>query len=341
VAGEAWLYRPGALAFDAAGNLYVTASFGERVFEIKPGWPARRLRFALVPAHRKPQTEDRVRGLLRLVLVGCALAALAVPAGAASVEASAGKSAPRAASVGGACSKQTAQQLTPDRVAGVLCGSFLGPGSTTMVLMTTSGVCAPFATWDLYQLSGGSWQRVDLPGHGGYSGVPVAAVGNDLRETILNPSPGQPICLATATKSRVWHWDGQAFVPGPWSLKGGGAQSGGAAGNGLALGIFSPSRNIQCEIYSGGRPAPPFAGCTIFSPPGSAGMKADGRLSTCHGKRCIGNFDEGVTWRTLPYGRTITNGPFRCSSETTGITCVSTKTGKGFRIARQAITRIG
>jgi sugar lactone lactonase YvrE len=36
-AGRAWLHRPGALAFDAAGNLYVTASFGERVFEIQPG----------------------------------------------------------------------------------------------------------------------------------------------------------------------------------------------------------------------------------------------------------------------------------------------------------------
>jgi hypothetical protein len=277
-----------------------------------------------------------VRGLLRLVLVGCALAALAVPGGAAAASA-----APRAASVGGACSKPTAQQLTPDKVAGVLCGSFLGPGSTTMVLMTTSGVCAPFATWDLYRLSGGSWQRVELPGHGGYSGVPVAAVGNDLRETILNPSPGKPICLATATKSRVWHWNGTALVPGAWSVKGGATQGGGAAGNRVALGIFSPSRNIQCEIYSGGRPAPAFAGCTIFSPPGSAGIRADGRLSTCHGKRCIGNFDEGVKWRTLPYGRTITNGPFRCSSETTGITCTSTKTGKGFSISRQAITPVG
>jgi hypothetical protein len=243
--------------------------------------------------------------------------------------------------VGAACSKATAQRLTPDKVVGVLCGSFLGSGSTTMVEMTTSGVCMPFATWDLYRLSGGSWQRVDLPGHGGFTGVPVTAVGNDLRETLPVPKNGQPVCLATATKSRIWHWNGSALVPGPWSAKGGGTQSGGATVNGVAVGIFSPSRNIQCEMYSGGSAAPAFAGCTIFSPPGAAGIAADGRIRTCHGKRCIGNFDEGVKWRTLAYGRTITNGPFRCTSETTGITCTSTKTGKGFEIARQAITRVG
>jgi hypothetical protein len=242
--------------------------------------------------------------------------------------------------VGGSCSKTTAQQLTPDKVVGVLCGSFLGPGSTTMVEMTTSGVCAPFATWDLYRLYGGSWQRVELPGHGGYSGTPVVAVGDDLRETILAPRQGQPICLSTTTKTRTWHWNGSALVPGPWSVKGGATQ-GGSTGNGVALGIFSPSRNIQCEIYSGGTPSPAFAGCTIFSPPGSAGIGADGRVSTCHGKRCVGNFDEGVKWRTLAYGRALTNGPFRCVSQMSGITCTFVKSGKGFQIARQAITRVG
>ena len=35
-AGKTWLWRPGALEFDETGNLYVTAGFGERVFEIKP-----------------------------------------------------------------------------------------------------------------------------------------------------------------------------------------------------------------------------------------------------------------------------------------------------------------
>jgi hypothetical protein len=46
-----------------------------------------------------------------------------------------------------------------------------------------------------------------------------------------------------------------------------------------------------------------------------------------------------VRWFTLSYGRSVTVGPFRCSSLKTGMRCVVRKTDRGFLIARSGIKR--
>jgi len=89
-----------------------------------------------------------------------------------------------------------------------------------MVVSLTTGVCLPFVGWELYVLRGGSWQHVILPPHGGLSGHPVVKVGNDLQETLEIRRPSDSLCNPTGgTKSRIWHWNGTRFAPGPWRVK--------------------------------------------------------------------------------------------------------------------------
>ena len=114
----------------------------------------------------------------------------------------------------------------------------------------------------------------------------------------------------------------------------------------------SPSGNINC-LGTGDSPA--FVSCVIkraswpYRAPKPAACDLDwnplelglGRrrvsVGACRGDigpLCLGQSEPRCT--TLGYGRSVTFGPFRCSSAPEGVTCAyGTAPSVGFRIARQ------
>jgi hypothetical protein len=73
-------------------------------------------------------------------------------------------------------------------------------------------------------------------------------------------------------------------------------------------------------------------------------MGRDGQLSICREgslmtTHCLG--DPGEHTPVLAYGRHITLTHFRCASLQTGVTCTVIATGKGFRIDRAGVRRVG
>lgn len=98
--------------------------------------------------------------------------------------------------------------------------------------------------------------------------------------------------------------------------------------------FFSPSNNISCTILDG----PPYPGQSVYCqteiPPQSVTMSASGSFRTCTGSSCLGNPSPPAP--VLYYGDSVVLGPFRCESETVGMTC--TASGAGFRISRAGIT---
>lgn len=106
--------------------------------------------------------------------------------------------------------------------------------------------------------------------------------------------------------------------------------------------FVSPSGNIGCAIYTDGtyaearcdmrdltpsyRKAP--AGCEFdWGNSFAVGVDGKGYLA------CVSDsvFDPGAF--TLGYGKSISVGPFTCTSEKSGMTCVNTQ-GHGFKIAK-------
>jgi hypothetical protein len=59
-------------------------------------------------------------------------------------------------------------------------------------------------------------------------------------------------------------------------------------------------------------------------------------MTACPGTRCLGNGPENAF--TLRYGRSVTVGPFRCTSQTSGMRCVTTSSGHGFLISRNRLS---
>lgn len=108
-----------------------------------------------------------------------------------------------------------------------------------------------------------------------------------------------------------------------------------------ALYFKSPSGNLECGIGAdvGG------VFCMSLKPEHSARLSAAGHLVLCQHstptRGCTGNPGEGVRFRTLAYGRSISVAPFRCSSSRAGMTCVVKATGRGFLIARAGVRRVG
>lgn len=101
--------------------------------------------------------------------------------------------------------------------------------------------------------------------------------------------------------------------------------------------IVSPSGNITCQLLAGGASS---AGvhCQTTTPLNGVSMSSSGSL-TCSGEQCVGNLGTNVP-KTLPYGQSVSVGPFTCASKETGMQC-SVSSGKGFLIARDGVTRIG
>ena len=224
--------------------------------------------------------------------------------------------------------------LLPNPIRQVLCGPFMGPGTEAMAVTIGAPTCWPVQSWAIFGYRAGAWQLLEtIPA---YLIPPLTAVGNDIREETAVNRPGDPRCLPTGgTHSRLWHWNGSRFVAGAWKqVK--------PADPVTQDYVVTPSGNIDCQMNDGGGSA---AGvfCTMRQPPRAIGLSLNGRLQICRGIGCIGNPGEGDVppIRRLGYGKVATVGRFRCRSQRIGVTCVVTRTGKGFLVNRSGVTRVG
>lgn len=107
---------------------------------------------------------------------------------------------------------------------------------------------------------------------------------------------------------------------------------------GQYCGFYSPSRNISCEINTGGRVGQDGVYCQTGSPPQSATMDNSGTFQSCSGVSCLGDAAPGIPM--LAYGKTMALGQFKCLSEESGVTCTAAG-GRGFTISRSGIATAG
>jgi hypothetical protein len=216
-----------------------------------------------------------------------------------------------------------------DPVYKVLCGSFTGPGSRTMVVSLWGPGNSGPAEWVVFRWYGNTWQfLMKQP-----AAASITAAGNDIRQTLPIYRPSDPRCCPTGgTKSRLWHWNGSRFVAGPWHVT--------RAKVDQPTRFESPSGNIECWMYDGSSSRfSPGVGCTSKIPPKSVILSVDGRLKIRRDPYACG-CEEPDSPR-LAYGRQITVGRFRCVSRETGVTCTVIKSGKGFLINRDGVSRVG
>jgi hypothetical protein len=104
----------------------------------------------------------------------------------------------------------------------------------------------------------------------------------------------------------------------------------------------SPSGNIACWV------ADDMAGCQVIdhtyaSWPGGCSSPAIAEFTLVQGKavdlHCGGNpGNPPATWPadTLDYGKTYSVGVMSCDSETSGVTCTDTSTGRFFRVSQES-----
>jgi hypothetical protein len=250
------------------------------------------------------------------------------------------------------CSKATATQLVndndlngfllPDPIVKVLCGPFTGPGSTAMAVTIAAGTCWSPQSWAVFNYVGDTWHLVHEQGAFLISFV---AVGGDLRETTPIFSRGDPRCVPSGgSHARTWHWDGSKLVAGPWQRVSKGKAKKGKSTTRTSAVFYSPSKNISCEMNDGRAGVGSFVYCQTWDRPQSVKMGLNGRLKVCHDAstattHCLGNPGEGTP--VLGYGKHISLKHFRCSSSQGGVTCTVIKTGKGFRIDRDGVRRVG
>jgi hypothetical protein len=101
--------------------------------------------------------------------------------------------------------------------------------------------------------------------------------------------------------------------------------------------FLSPSGNISCELDVGRAGIADAAFCQSVAPARSATLAPSGHLKVCRGQGCLGNPPEHDA--TLAYGRSVSLGPFRCSSRPSGISCTTAK--GGFAISRSGVVSTG
>lgn len=279
-------------------------------------------------------------GAVRLGLVRLGLAALIM----ALVAGTASRSfAVPAAS--GPCTEATARQLIAehdlnsfqlqDPVLQLLCGPFTGPGSQAMAIVVGPlPTCWPSQEWAVFSLIGGEWKLVLEQTR--FLNPPLVVVGSDIQETRPIFRPGDSRCIPTGgTHARLWHWNGTRFVAGPWKqVK--------APDPITRAEIFSPSRNLACQMIDQASAGTSSVVCLSYKPQHWVRLALNGRLHICpRGPRCTGNWGEGTHFRMLAYGRQITVGRFRCFSLSSGVKCVVIRSGKGFLIDRVGIRKVG
>jgi hypothetical protein len=146
------------------------------------------------------------------------------------------------------------------------------------------------------------------------------------------PAANQHLCIKRATSGPGYRYESSGTGTTPAKP---------AAGSDARF--YTPSRNISCEIFDDGG-AQADVGCLMINPQASVNLGPDGHADICQHRangHCTGNFGEGPSFRQLPYGRSVSVGRFRCSSATTGITCIVRATGKGFFMSVQLVRPVG
>ena len=103
--------------------------------------------------------------------------------------------------------------------------------------------------------------------------------------------------------------------------------------------FYAPSGNLECEIDNQfGQAALTQVLCLTETPPQSVTLGSDSTLKQCAGQACLSN--AGLNTPQLPYGTSITLGPFTCLSMTTGMQC-TLGNGNGFILARSGVRPLG
>jgi hypothetical protein len=218
-----------------------------------------------------------------------------------------------------------------DPVGKVLCGSFTGPGSQTMVVSLWGPGNTGFIHWVVFRWAGDAWQFVMKEP----AGASITAAGSDIRQTLpIYRASDSRCCPTGGTKTRIWHWNGTRFVAGPWKQV-----TGGKPEPKYAPDFESPSRNVRCWMDT--TPSSGVMGCMSRNPPRRVNMDAQARLKICRGIRCLGCGCDPPKRVTLGYGRQIAFGRFRCLSRRSGVTCTVMRSGKGFLVSRSGVRRVG
>jgi hypothetical protein len=206
----------------------------------------------------------------------------------------------------------------------VLCGAFTGTGSQDMVVSIAGLENVGMLYWAVFRWSGSNWQLVMKQRHV----ATLTTAGSDIRETQSIYRDSDPRCCPSGgTKTRVWHWSGSRFLAGAWEQK----QTTDA--------FFSPSRNIFCWMDDDGQKVG--VGCQTWNPPQRlVKMGAEGglKIRSVPASQC-GCVPDGP--RTLAYGKQVTVGRYRCESQQMGMRCTVIRSGKGFLINRDGVTRVG
>jgi hypothetical protein len=99
--------------------------------------------------------------------------------------------------------------------------------------------------------------------------------------------------------------------------------------------FFAPGVTTSCELDLAMPQIGTTAYCQTYPHTESVALDANGKVTVCHGVKCIGNPPDGVP--ALAYGASLDNGPIRCTSLKAGVKCVIRKTGRGFLISPTAI----
>ena len=102
--------------------------------------------------------------------------------------------------------------------------------------------------------------------------------------------------------------------------------------------FFAPGVTTSCEMDFATPKLGTAAFCQTAPHYESVVLHPNGKLTICHGVKCIGNPPDGVP--TLTYGAWLDNGPIRCTSLAAGVKCVVRKSGKGFLISPTSIKRV-
>jgi hypothetical protein len=102
--------------------------------------------------------------------------------------------------------------------------------------------------------------------------------------------------------------------------------------------FYSPSHDISCEIDTYNNTVAPSAYCAQGQNQ-SVNLDPSGEFNVCNGQGCVGNPAEGQA--TLPYGESVSLGPFRCRSEVSGVTCTVVASGRGMVVSSSGIVPAG
>lgn len=269
-----------------------------------------------------------MRRVVLLCVVSCLLV-LAVSAGSAAGTSSASADCSKAGAVEVVERLHLNDPEVADPVGRVLCGSFTGPGSQTMVVSLVGPGNTGLIEWAVFRWEADAWQFVMKQP----AAAAITAAGPDIRQTlpVYRPSDSR-CCPSGGTKTRIWHWNGSNFTAGPWKVTRGTAEP---------ARFDSPSHNIHCFMFDGsGGDYSRGVGCNSDKPRRMVDMTADGRLKI-RGIPAAWCGCREPDFAPLGYGRQISVGRFRCLSQRSGVTCTVIESGKGFLISRAGVRRVG